>query len=207
MCYILKPMPKVQINNDSFILFLDYYKAFDTLEHNFLFQALKKIGFGDWFCKMVKMLYVNGNIFIKLKNSTSPRFFLDRGVRQGCPVSPYLFLIAVQFLNLHIICICNQKGIIVGTTNWIISQLAADAALFLEESSQIPIALNILQSFSKASCPSLKISCTAALLPELKPAPCFLSAIIGRTWLIQVCLIIVAVTTELRHTWINQFGQ
>jgi len=40
-------MPKVQINNDSFILFLDYYKAFDTLEHNFLFQALKKIGFGD----------------------------------------------------------------------------------------------------------------------------------------------------------------
>jgi len=49
--------------------------------------------------------------------------------------------------------------------------------------------------------------CTAALLPELKPAPCFLSAIIGRTWWIQVCLIIVAVTTEVRHTWINQFVQ
>jgi len=81
------------INNDSFILFLDYYKAFDTLEHSFLFQALKKIGFGDSFCKMVKMLYVNGSSSIKLKSGTSPRFFLDRGVRQGCPVSPYLFLI------------------------------------------------------------------------------------------------------------------
>jgi len=49
---------------------------------------------------------------------------------------------------------------------------------------------------------------TAALLPELKPAPCFLSAkIIGQTWLIQVCLIIVAVTTDVKHTWINQFVQ
>lgn len=35
------------IDNDSFIFFLDYYKAFDTLGHCFLFQA--KIGFGDFF--------------------------------------------------------------------------------------------------------------------------------------------------------------
>jgi len=49
--------------------------------------------------------------------------------------------------------------------------------------------------------------CTAALLPELQPAPCFLSTIIGQTWLIQVCLIIVVVTTEVRYSWINQFVQ
>jgi len=42
--------------------------------------------------------------------------------------------------------------------------------------------------------------CTAALLAELKPAPWFMSAIIGQAWLIQVCLIIVAMTTEVRHT-------
>jgi len=33
--------------------------------------------------------------------------------------------------------------------------------------------------------------CTAALLPELQPAPCFLSAIIGQTWLLQVCLMLL----------------
>ncbi len=82
------------INSDGFIFFSDYYKAFDTLEHAFLFQALEKIGFGDSFCRMIKMLYINGNSSIKLSNGTSPRFFLNRGVRQGCPVSPYLFLIA-----------------------------------------------------------------------------------------------------------------
>jgi len=46
--------------------------------------------------------------------------------------------------------------------------------------------------------------CTAVLLPELKPAPCFLSDIIGLNWLIQVCLTLVVMATIIRHTWINQ---
>lgn len=138
------------IDSDGFIFFLDYYKAFDTLEHKFLFQALKKIGFGDAFCRMIQMLYINGNSSIKLSNGTSPRFFLKRGVRQGCPVSPYLFLIATEFLSTHI----NNsqlKAITIGHTKIKICQLADDTALFLNDSSQIPLALDILQSFSKAS--------------------------------------------------------
>jgi len=62
------------LQKESFILFLDYYKAFDTLEHEFLFQALHRIGFGNPFCNMIKMLYVNSNSSIKLSNCTSPRF-------------------------------------------------------------------------------------------------------------------------------------
>ena len=66
------------LSKESFILFLDYYKAFDTLEHEFLFQALNRIGFGDSFCNMVKMLYMNSSSSINLSNGTSPRFFLNR---------------------------------------------------------------------------------------------------------------------------------
>lgn len=90
------------ISTDSFILFLDYYKAFDCLEHDFILQALRKLGFGSFFCNCIKMFYNNGNSSIRLYNGTSPRFDLKRGVRQGCPISPYLFLIATQFLSLHI---------------------------------------------------------------------------------------------------------
>jgi len=49
--------------------------------------------------------------------------------------------------------------------------------------------------------------CTAALLPELQPAPLFPVFHYWTNWLIQVCLVIVVVTTEVRHTWIDQFGQ
>lgn len=98
------------IDSDGFIFFLDYYKAFDTLEHKFLFQALQNIGFGKSFCRMVQMLYTNRNSSIKLSNGTSPRFFLKRGVRQGCPVSPYLFLIATQFLAHISIIVGHQRA-------------------------------------------------------------------------------------------------
>ncbi len=49
--------------NDNLILFLDYYKTFDSLEHYYLLKTLGKIGFGDLFCRSIKRLYTNCNIF------------------------------------------------------------------------------------------------------------------------------------------------
>lgn len=37
------------ITDESFIIFLNFYKAFDTIEHQFIFHCLKKLGFGDFF--------------------------------------------------------------------------------------------------------------------------------------------------------------
>jgi len=54
------------IPNESYLLFLDFYKAFDSLEHNFIFQALTKFGFGDSFCRAIRTLYKNNNSVIKL---------------------------------------------------------------------------------------------------------------------------------------------
>lgn len=61
------------IFDESLILFLDFYKAFDTLEHQFIFHCLKKLGFGEFFCTAIKTLYANGNSSIKMK---TPRFNL-----------------------------------------------------------------------------------------------------------------------------------
>ncbi len=46
------------ISNQSFILFLDFYKAFDTLEHNFVFLSLKRFGFGSFFSVIQLELYI-----------------------------------------------------------------------------------------------------------------------------------------------------
>ncbi len=93
-------------------------------------------------------------------------FFLNCGVRPGCPVSPYLFLIAVQFLNLYIKR-SHLKGVTIGNVELIISQLADDTALFLKDSSQVSVALNILQVFTKASGLNLNID-KCDLLPIKK---------------------------------------
>ncbi len=138
------------IKDDSFILFLDFYKAFDSLNHEFILLSLKKLGFGDPFCKFVRTLYSNANCSINLKWGTSPRFQLSRGVRQGCPVSPYLFIIAAQLLSSSLSSSALQ-GITVANKYILISQLADDTTLFLKDKSQIPVAIELIKCFSKAS--------------------------------------------------------
>jgi len=51
------------------------------------------------------------NSSVILQNNTSRRFFINRGVRQGCPISPFLFLIVVELLAISIIKNPNLHGI------------------------------------------------------------------------------------------------
>lgn len=86
------------INSDAIILFLDFYKAFDTIEHKFLFLTLELFGFGEHFIKFVKMIYKDINSSVLLQFDTSNRFPISRGVRQGCGISPFLFVLVVELL-------------------------------------------------------------------------------------------------------------
>ena len=78
--------------------FIFLYKAFDTVEHQFLFTPLRNLALGIFSVRLLR-LYKNGNSSIKLKYGTSPRFELKRGIMQGCPISPYLFLFITQLLT------------------------------------------------------------------------------------------------------------
>lgn len=82
--------------NDSFILFIDFYKAFDTVSHEFLFRCIKHFGFGEYFEKAVRTIYNGCNSSVKLSAGTSGRFEINRGIQQGSPLSPFLFLLDTQ---------------------------------------------------------------------------------------------------------------
>lgn len=69
-----------------------------------------------------------------------------RGIRQGCPIFPYLFLLAAQILCVHV----NLKGITIAEREVVICQLADEATLCLSNDRQILLAINIMDSFSKA---------------------------------------------------------
>lgn len=59
----------------SNILLLDFYKAFDSVEHQFIISSLEKFGFGPLFNKAVRTLYSNCNGSIKLHSGTTPQSF------------------------------------------------------------------------------------------------------------------------------------
>ncbi len=139
------------VNSDALILFLDVYKAFDTIDHHFLLQSLHTFGFGNNFIQTVKMFYRGINSSVILQNYTSRRFFINRGVRQGCPISPFLFLIVVELLAIIVEKNPNLLGIMLFNREIKISQLADDTTLFLKDKNLIKNAIKLVQTFSDAS--------------------------------------------------------
>ena len=62
------------IDDNSLILFIDYYKAFDTIKHSFLFNTLDFFGFGSDFKSAVQTLYKRCSSSEKLLNGTTHSF-------------------------------------------------------------------------------------------------------------------------------------
>lgn len=99
------------IQSDSLVLFIDFFKAFDTVEHDFMFTVLKKLGFGEGFCKIIKMFYNDIYSYISLNTGMTPKIKISRGIRQGCPISPKLFILCTKMLAYLIVNHPQIKGI------------------------------------------------------------------------------------------------
>lgn len=79
------------VSCDVHICFIDYQKAFDRVKHQKLIKILRKIGIDDKDLRIIENLYWNQTARIKHKGEISKEIKIQRGVRQGCILSPLLF--------------------------------------------------------------------------------------------------------------------
>ena len=89
-------------NEPRILVSLDQEKAFDRVNHSFLFRLLEQLGFGPSFIQWVHTLYTGANMRIILNGYLSSRIDLKRGVRQGDPLSPLLYVLCVGVLASQI---------------------------------------------------------------------------------------------------------
>lgn len=91
----------------AFFLKLDLAKAFDRLEWNFIVTALKRQGFQDHFISLIHSCISTTNLSMIINGDPSPTFHPQCGIRKGYPLSPYLFIIAINKLSL---CLQQYSG-------------------------------------------------------------------------------------------------
>ena len=151
---------------DGILLNIDFEKAFDSVEWEHIYKALKFFKFPSQFITWIKCFY-NKTETCVINNGHASSFFLPgRGVRQGCPLSPYLFVIAVELMSLWL----KQKSNIDGITSkdgndYMISQFADDTTIAIQNTKDnIRKTFEAIEFFGKASGLRLNIDKTEIIL-------------------------------------------
>lgn len=96
------------------LISLDAEKAFDRVEWGYLIYALQSFGFGKSFISWVRLLYKAPLASVRTNNISSAYFQINRGTRQGCPLPPLLFAVAIEPLAIALHQNVNIVGIIRG---------------------------------------------------------------------------------------------
>lgn len=91
----------------AYLLFLDVRKAFDSLDHNFILGMLEHVGLPPWFRKAIGLLLSQVVVRPVLSSAVDTRIHIRSGVKQGCPLSPLLFVLCYDPLLFAL----KKKGI------------------------------------------------------------------------------------------------
>ena len=141
-------------NMNGFITLIDFEKAFDSIEWNFLFKCLKTFNFGDAFLDWIKILYTDIKLCVTNNGYYSECFKLSRSIRQGCPISTLLFILVAEILAIAIRTNENIHGLQFNTKinhTYKLAQLADDTTLFLADLDSIAHSITLFDKFKMIS--------------------------------------------------------
>ena len=91
------PIYYIHDNNETGALInIDLQRAFDSVDNQFLYKVLRKMGFSETFISWIKLFYKDIVSLVLVNGHQGDTFKIKRGVRQGCPLSMILYIIAQE---------------------------------------------------------------------------------------------------------------
>ncbi|KAJ3606745.1 hypothetical protein NHX12_026264, partial [Muraenolepis orangiensis] len=125
------------------LISLDQEKAFDRVEHSFLWKVMEKFGFSAGFIAKIKVLYNKIESVLKFNGGLCAPFRVCRGVRQGCALSGMLYALSLEPL-LNKIRSKLQGLFLPGFNgNMVLSVYADDVVVFVRDQKDTDILVDI----------------------------------------------------------------
>ena len=133
ICWIMEKAREFQKN--FYFCFIDYAKAFDSVDHNKLWKILKQMGIPDHLTCLLRNLYAGQEATVRTGHGTTDWFQIGKGVCQGSMLSPYLFNLYAEYIMRNSGLEEAQAGIKIAGRN--INKLRyADDSTFMAESEE-----------------------------------------------------------------------
>ena len=132
-------------------LFLDQEKAFDRVNHKFLFKTMKAFGIGESFIGWVRTIYSNASSTLNINGYFSETIALQRGVRQGCPLSALLYVLVIEVLAIQLRLNPNIVGFTVGGEKIISVHYMDDTTIIIKQNRCFKEVIKELELYEEAS--------------------------------------------------------
>ncbi|CAI5483012.1 unnamed protein product [Closterium sp. Yama58-4] len=135
---------------DWYLLMIDFRKAFDSISRPFLFRTLRRMGIPEEFVSWAEGLHRETGTRVHVNGWTGDMVAVKKGVRQGCPLAPFLFLCAVKPLCQELTKCklgIGRRGI--GKLAYL--GYADDTSLLLRGAEQVSVAAGVLDEFGEKS--------------------------------------------------------
>jgi len=126
-------------------------------------NTLDHFNFGSDIKRWIKIFYTNTERAVQNNGFIISWFKPSKGVRQGCPLSPYLFILSAEVLSNKIRQDSDVKGIKVFGKEIKLSKFADDTTLFTADIESLEMALKIVEDFERIADLSLNVKKTKAL--------------------------------------------
>ena len=140
---------------EAALISLDQSKAFDRVDHRFLGSVLEAAGFNPDFRKWIFVLYDRPTVAVQVNGKLSESFAVSRSVRQGCPLSPLLYILALEPLLRNLRDEATTpvlRGIALpGGTRARVSAFADDVTVFVSCHTDVQAVVEALARYEKVT--------------------------------------------------------